>query len=331
MPVLDKVANTQNPRQGVVPPAVWDQVWHADRLATPFLSRLWMQAGQASGHYRDISRYYQFDGGRAVLPLAAVSRRFRRERAMSMPYGMGAGGLIADFEPGRAEMALILDDLAQLGMAHVAIRPNPLTNACWQVAGERGWTPVERISHVLDLSAGYESVWKGMDGAKRNKIRKARSVGLHVERGNSADLIDQFYEIYLQWSAARAQRRNLPKALITLLARWREPRWKFDAAATHMASDLSVLVASHEGRPVAGAIYLQMGRSAVYWRGASDPDLARQFPANDLLQDEMIGTACAAGCTHYHMGESGGVESLMRFKSQFGAQPISYTEWVLER
>jgi hypothetical protein len=33
----------------------------------------------------------------------------------------------------------------------------------------------------------------------------------------------------------------------------------------------------------------------------------------------MIEAACQAGCRHYHMGESGEVESLKHFKSRFGA------------
>jgi len=314
-----------------VSPECWDEVWSADPLATPFQSRPWMEAAEASGHYRDMSRFYDFGKGRAVVPLAAVSRRFRGERGMSMPHGMGAGGLIADFDPGPADMRVILDDLKSLDLRGIAVRPNPLRSTCWEAAGAQGWTRVERCAHVLDLDGGYDAVWQRMTSAKRNRIRKARASELVLERGNGPDLVDRFYALYLRWSAVRARRRRLPSPVITLLARWREPKWKFDATAERMGPALTVLMASHQGRPVAGAIYLEMGRSAVYWRGASDPDLTRDYPANDLLQDEMIGAACRAGCTHYHLGESGGVESLMRFKAQFGARPVNYAEWVIGR
>jgi hypothetical protein len=312
-------------------PDYWDDVWNSDPSATPFQSRAWMEAAVATGHYADISRAYTFGQGRVVVPLAAVRQHFKGKRGMSMPHGMGAGGFIADFEPGPTEIGTILNDLRSLNLRGVAIRPNPIRSACWDVAHQAGWSRVGRSSHVLDLDGGYDAVWARMHSPKRNRIRKARASGLVLERGNDPVLVGRFYALYLRWSAIRAQRRRLPPALITLLARWREPRWKFDATARRMGPALTVLMASHEGREVAGAVYLQMGKSAVYWRGASDLDLSREYPANDLLQDEMIAEACNAGCTHYHMGESGGVESLMRFKSQFGAQPIDYSEWVIAR
>ena len=37
------------------------------------------------------------------------------------------------------------------------------------------------------------------------------------------------------------------------------------------------------------------------------------------------------GCRSYHMGESGGVETLERFKALFGAKAYSYAEYVHER
>ena len=52
---------------------------------------------------------------------------------------------------------------------------------------------------------------------------------------------------------------------------------------------------------------------------------------NDLLQYHMISDACASGCRSYHMGESGGVETLERFKALFGAKACSYAEYVHER
>lgn len=53
--------------------------------------------------------------------------------------------------------------------------------------------------------------------------------------------------------------------------------------------------------------------------------------ANYLLQRLAIEDACAAGCRHYHMGETGESKPLAQFKTRFGAQPYSYAEYHLER
>jgi lipid II:glycine glycyltransferase (peptidoglycan interpeptide bridge formation enzyme) len=60
-------------------------------------------------------------------------------------------------------------------------------------------------------------------------------------------------------------------------------------------------------------------------------DLAGPTNANDLLQWRAIQDACASGCRHYHLGESGASRSLARFKEKFTARPVPYTEYVIER
>ena len=41
--------------------------------------------------------------------------------------------------------------------------------------------------------------------------------------------------------------------------------------------------------------------------------------------------ACDAGCTTYHMGETGSSASLSQFKTRFGARPVAYQELRIER
>jgi hypothetical protein len=86
-----------------------------------------------------------------------------------------------------------------------------------------------------------------------------------------------------------------------------------------------------EGQPIAAAILLVQGKNATYLRGTSLRAEASLVRANDLLQSIMIGAACRAGCRYYHMGASAGVESLMRFKSRFGAVPTPLNNYSIER
>nr|WP_297584079.1 GNAT family N-acetyltransferase [Roseibium sp.] len=243
-----------------------------------------------------------------------------------MPHGFGAGGCISDYPLTRKDVDVILEDIHALNVNTLSIRPNPTQIEQWP-ENKNGWRVASRISHVIDLAGGYEHVWtECFRSTKRNRIRKAKKFGLKLQKGNSPDLVDTYYSLYLRWSEVRAKKRKLPPQLVRWLALRREPRWKFDNVARTMGQALQVYVASVNDTPVAGAVFLQMGKSAVYWRGASDPDLLRKYPGNDLVQNEMIQDACLAGCLTYHMGESGGVESLMRFKSDFGALAIPYAE-----
>ena len=73
-----------------------------------------------------------------------------------------------------------------------------------------------------------------------------------------------------------------------------------------------------------------MGNNANYTRGVMDRDLAAPTRANDLLHKLAIEEACQAGCRYYHMGETGNLESLAKFKSRFGAEEVCYNEFYLD-
>ena len=74
-----------------------------------------------------------------------------------------------------------------------------------------------------------------------------------------------------------------------------------------------------------------LDRTAHYTRGAMDRDLAARPRAHDRLMWTTIEVACAAGCSVYHLGESGSSTSLSQYKERFGARPVDYTEIRLER
>jgi lipid II:glycine glycyltransferase (peptidoglycan interpeptide bridge formation enzyme) len=73
------------------------------------------------------------------------------------------------------------------------------------------------------------------------------------------------------------------------------------------------------------------GRTAFYTRGAMDFEGIGNIGANHLLQTEAIAAACEAGCTRYHMGDATAGTGLARYKSHFGAQPLSFVTYRLER
>jgi lipid II:glycine glycyltransferase (peptidoglycan interpeptide bridge formation enzyme) len=152
-----------------------------------------------------------------------------------------------------------------------------------------------------------------------------------VECASGGKPISVFYDLYIRWLEQRARQRRIPISLARWLGRRREPLRRFEAVAQAFGDACRIWVARLEGQPVAASILLIFGANAVYWRNASDKESAGSTRANDLLQRLMIGDACTAGCRYYHMGESGGVDSLMHFKSRFGAVAYRYFEYYKER
>jgi hypothetical protein len=93
--------------------------------------------------------------------------------------------------------------------------------------------------------------------------------------------------------------------------------------AEHLGKGFCQFVAFHEARPVASIIVLvSPGSTAHYTRGAMDLELASPVRASQLLQATAIRHAVDAGCTRFHMGESGTSSSLADFKERFSKTAV---------
>ena len=302
---------------------------------SPFITQTpeWMDCLVELGDYIDVSRQYRFsDGRQAVLPLA---RRSRPSRGLalyhSLPPAWGFAGLVGD-DPRREDLELVLDDLAALGAASVTVRPSPFVSEAWDAAAPASVRRAARTTHIVDLADGFEAIWLGrVKGSTRTRVRRAEREGVVVEQDATGAYIDAFYDLYVGWLRNRARRRRLPLPVATALGRRREPRRKFEVVAQAFPQACTTWVALLNDRPVASCIQLTYGDHSVYWRGYSNLQVAGPTRANYLLQKVMIEEAVNRGCRWHHLGESGGVESLMRFKAAFGADQHRSDAFHLDR
>jgi CelD/BcsL family acetyltransferase involved in cellulose biosynthesis len=180
-----------------------------------------------------------------------------------------------------------------------------------------------------------EQVWNNRFRSKarqgmRAALRRADEAGVTVRCGHTPDLVSQFYELYLKWAAYRARAKGIPTWLVQFRAGHAEPRRVFEVVASELGDRCRIRVASLQGRPVAATVTLRGDFTAIYWRGYHDRE-TEQAHLPEMLQLAAIEEACGWGCHDYEMGESGGVESLERFKQKLGAQPRGVTEYRLER
>jgi Acetyltransferase (GNAT) domain len=299
--------------------------------ALPEQAPEWLDAMVATGWYGDASRLYEFrDGRRFVLPL--VRRRGLPGPGWfgSFPQAWGIGGLLGKDLDGTAVRA-VLDDLRSLHAAQVTVRPDPLSASIWaQAACGSRLVSVPRRAHVLDLSGGKETVRERFHPSTRRALRVAERKGVTVETDRHGRLLPVYYELFLRSVDRWAAHQGEPRPLAQWRARRRDPIEKLHTIADHMNGQMSVSIAFVDGAPAAGVIVL-FGRTAHYTRGAMDRDIAAPARASHLLQWVSISAACDAGCSTYHMGESGNSESLGTFKERFGAVAVPYDEYRIER
>ncbi|MBN1431049.1 MAG: GNAT family N-acetyltransferase, partial [Anaerolineae bacterium] len=319
----------------VVSPAprdIWNAIVGASSEVWLSQTPAWLDCVCAVGGYEDASCLYEMSGNRyLVLPMARrhvpVSGQLIVE---SMPHGWGIGGPLAADPISVDDVALVWGDLINRAALYASIRPSPLCSDIWASTCPPQVRAATNSTHILDLSGGVDHVWEHrFKSTTRTKIRKAEHMGLRIECDSSTRLVPVFYDLYLQWVERRAREQGIP----LWLARWRGKRWdpynRIHSIVEHMGDACRVWVAWCDDRPAAAIITLFYKDKALFWRGTSDKELATGTRANDFLQWLAIQEACRAGCRHYGMGESGGVASLMRYKSGFGAVLYPYIDYNL--
>jgi hypothetical protein len=320
------------------PRAEWLTLLAADPEALPFQHPGWTDAALAVSGGRDASRLYELPSGvRAVLP--AVARpaigapRHRSLVLASQPFGWGTGGLVvpgSDLCP--EDVAAVFAALARDGALAVSLRPAPRRSAAYEAAAPSAAVQLPHTSHVLDLSGGFDAVWKDrFSGSARRAVRKAERASLTVDHDTDGRLIPEFDALYRLSVQRWAEQQHEPLWLARTRARRRDPARKFATVAATFPGSCRVWVASVSGQPAAAIITLRLGEHVVYWRGAMDKELAGPVRANDLLHRLAIEQSVSEGARFYHLGDSAPGSGLARFKESFGAVPLDYKSFRLER
>lgn len=319
-----------------LPREIWRELLDSDSAAVPTQSPEWLESLTAVGGYQDASRLYEMpDGRRALLPL--VRRSYLRGGPAilhSMPSSWGYGGLIAPDGVTADLVGAVLDDLAANPALRVHIRPNPLHAAAWAdaAAGRPQVTAVAARAHILDLTGGFDTVWRdGFKAATRTRVRRAEKDGVTIETDSTGRLVPVFYRLLLCSFDRWADQQHEPRWMGRLRGRNRDPLRKFESIAARMGGGCRISVAWFRGDPVAATLVLQGASAAHYTRGAMDATLAAKLNANYLLQTAAIREACRSGCRTFHMGESGRSSGLNQFKSRFGARAHDYAEYWIEK
>ncbi len=210
-----------------------------------------------------------------------------------------------------------------------------ITQKLKQIAHERRWNYFELRSHSifpdnmpvsesyyghsLDLKIGSEALFSNFSSSVQRAVRKARRSGLSVSIQTGLSAIAQFYKLHVR----TRRRHGVPP----------QPRSFFTNIQQHLLSagyGFIVLV-EYQKDPVAAAIFLKLGRHAVYKFGASDERL-QEFRANNLAMSEGIKNLADAGAEILHFGRTEKEnEGLRRFKLSWGAteEEIRYARFEM--
>ena len=176
----------------------------------------------------------------------------------------------------------------------------------------RGWESEHPETYRLDLRDGEDALWKNLEQRGRNLVRKARKLGVLVEQAPDENTVKEFYAMLRE----TLQRQHAVSP---------HPESFFAALYEHLAPAgmLELLTAKHEGRIVAGALFVRNQDEAHLISAASRSESLHLSP-NNLLLWEAIARNAKAGVAVLDLGGKGhpGID---KFKESFGPLPYAYT------
>ncbi len=291
----------------------WTQFVDGHPAATPFHCPAWTRLVADCYGFRASALVLTDTGGQTVagLPLVRVRAPLRGERAICLPFTDNCGPLCAssDFMTPLAEAAASWHN----GLPMAVRAPLP------EVAG---WLRHEvAILHTLRLAADPESVFRTFKRTQvQQPIGRAERQGVVVRRAESFADLRLYYELHTQ------TRRRLGTPVQPL--RFFRLLWERILSTGLGFAQL----AFHEGRAIAGAVFLAWNGTVVYKYSASDSAFWRLRP-NNLVLWSAIRWGCTNGFRVFDFGRTDFDNPGLRdFKDGWGtrAEPLVYSTLGLQ-
>jgi len=236
----------------------------------------------------------------ALLPLMEVDSWLTGRRGVSLPFTDECEPFCANAELFQALSDTVLTLGRERGWKY------------WESRGGQPTIPGARAStifwgHRIDLQRDQAAIFDNLDDATRRAVRKAGKSDLTIEFSRELPAVRAFHELLIR----TRRRHGVPV----------QPFAFFQNIQRHVLAPNhgQVILARHQGVPVAGAVFLHYGRTALYKFGASD-ERQQQLRANNRVMWEAIGHYAGGGYASLDFGRTSlGNEGLRRFKLGWGA------------
>ena len=236
----------------------------------------------------------------ALLPFMEIRSWLTGTRGVSLPFTDECRAILSDSMP--------FDDAAPEVISRAGARR-------WRTIEYRGHgrgmghlpASSEYLTHELDLTPGEDLLFSGYRSNVQRNIRKAEKSGISVATDPTPDGMQEFYRL----NCLTRREHGLPP----------QPARFFENLRSHLLEKEfgTLLLARHEGRAVAGALFLHFAGKAVYKYGASDRRCQELRP-NNLVFREGIRLLCGNGMRTLSFGRTDlDHEGLRQFKLSWGA------------
>lgn len=256
-----------------------------------------------------------FEGERIVagLPLFEVKSWLTGNKLVSIPFATLCDPLVSDSHQFQILLEECLAMMKKCGASFFELRTLASTDL---IQDERLGVHRYYQHHYIHLNGDPENLKKSFHRTcVRQKIQRARLCGLKVRAAENGRDLKDFFELYLH------TRRRL--ALPTQPYEFFQAIWD----VYFPSGRVELLIAEHEGKPIAGLVNFKYKDRVSAEFAASDATALHMSP-NHLLFWETIRSACRDGFKVFDFGRTNPTnQDLMDFKRRWGAEVIELSHF----
>lgn len=191
----------------------------------------------------------------------------------------------------------------------------PINGNFSEVSGAGGFVPAgEYLFHALDLRKPIDELFRGFDkDSVQRRIRRADRSELEERCGRSADLLKDFYRLFVM----TRRKHRLPPI----------PHAWFGNLLDAHGDELEIRMSYKDGIPIAAILTLQF-RSTVYYKYGCSDARWNKFGATPWLFWKAITAAKQRGATQFDLGRTeSDNQGLIAFKNHWAPQPTRLVYW----
>jgi lipid II:glycine glycyltransferase (peptidoglycan interpeptide bridge formation enzyme) len=280
----------------------WDELLLTNDQSIFFQTSAWARVLCESYNYTPL--YFitkENDRLSSLIPVMEVNSFLTGKRGISLPFTDYCTPIANSEDQLSTLTEKLIDYGKQAGWMHVELRGgmNYL---------EKSPASATFVSHSLDLAGDEQQVFKSFRDSTRRNIKKAAKSNLQVTLDNSWQSVEAFYRL----NSITRKHHGVPP----------QPKKFFRKNFEHIISRDKgiVVIASHRGIPVAGAVFFHFGKKALFKYGASIRKYHHLRP-NNLLMWEVIRHYLQEGYQYLSFGKTETHnKGLMQFKKGWGTR-----------
>jgi len=248
-------------------------------------------------------RYESREGDSAIIPFYLFSRNGKKHMS-SLPFSEYGGPVVLSKKFSGAGMMAEILELSRKNDYSFKINVHPFIQK--RMAGEPALGPnLDLRTYILPLDKDIEGIYGKFRANNKKAIREARK-SVKVVDGKKEDL-RALYSLYVD-----TMKRNLTVCVpFSFLKNMHE-----ELSPKNM---ITVRLAMHENRVVAGIINLEYGEVSHYTMGGGDKKYFGLYP-NNLLHWTAVESAAGNGKKFYDFGGTRKGSTLEVFKGGWGCE-----------